>query len=235
LPDSILNPTGGAKNHKFLPIENIMKQLLIILILSTFIMQDQTAQTLTNEKDSISYAMGMLLMENLKSQGIDDINPEMATKGISDALKGEGMLMTPQAASQILSTAIQGKQEKAGKDFLAENAKKDGITTLASGLQYEVISMGDGAKPGPNDQISAHYEGTLIDGTVFDSSYKRGEPATFPVGGVIAGWTEALQLMPVGSKWKLYIPHELAYGSRNMQTIPAYSTLIFTVELLEIK
>jgi FKBP-type peptidyl-prolyl cis-trans isomerase FklB len=227
--------TGGEKNPKQLTIENIMKKLFIILILSTFIMQDQKAQTLTNEKDSISYAMGMLLMENLKSQGIEEINPEMATKGIRDALKGEGLLMSPQAASQILSTAIQQKQEKVGKEFLEENAKKEGVKTLPSGLQYEVIKMGDGPKPGPEDQITAHYEGTLIDGTVFDSSYKRGEPATFPVGGVIAGWTEALQMMPVGSKWKLYIPHELAYGSRNMQTIPAYSTLIFTVELLEIK
>lgn len=212
-----------------------MKKFIIILILSTFIMQDQKAQTLSNEKDSISYAMGMLLMENLKSQGITEINPEFATKGISDALKGTGMLMSPQEASQILSGAIQRNQEKPGKDWLKENAKKEGVVTLPSGLQYEVITMGEGAKPGLNDQITAHYEGTLIDGTVFDSSYKRGEPATFPVSGVIAGWTEALQMMPVGSKWRLYIPHELAYGSRNMQTIPGYSTLIFDVELLEIK
>ncbi|MEZ4983004.1 MAG: FKBP-type peptidyl-prolyl cis-trans isomerase [Saprospiraceae bacterium] len=212
-----------------------MKKLFILLILSTFIMQEQNAQTIENEKDSISYAMGVLLMENLKSQGVTEINAEMATKGITDAMKGGELLMSPQAASQVLQAYIQKNQEKAGKDFLVQNGKKEGIITLPSGLQYEVVTEGKGPKPTKSDRVTVHYEGTLINGDVFDSSYKRGEPATFGVTQVIAGWTEALQLMSVGSKWRLYIPHELAYGSRAMQTIPAYSTLIFDVELLGIE
>jgi FKBP-type peptidyl-prolyl cis-trans isomerase FklB len=212
-----------------------MKKLLFLLILSTFIMQEQNAQTIENEKDSISYAMGVLLMENLKSQGVTDINPEMATKGITDVMNGWDLLMSPQAASQVLTSYIQKNQEKAGKDFLTKNAQKEGIITLPSGLQYEVVTEGTGKKPAKSDKVTVHYEGTLINGDVFDSSYKRGEPATFGVTQVIAGWTEALQLMSVGSKWRLYIPHELAYGSRAIQTIPAYSTLIFDVELLGIE
>ena len=127
------------------------------------------------------------------------------------------------------------KANEAGKTYLAENAKKEGVTTTESGLQYEVINSGKGAKPAPSDQVTVHYHGTLLDGTVFDSSVDRGEPASFPVGGVIKGWTEALQLMSVGSKWKLYVPYDLAYGERGAGAqIGPYSTLIFEVELISI-
>uniref|UniRef100_UPI003561F855 FKBP-type peptidyl-prolyl cis-trans isomerase n=2 Tax=Pseudomonas TaxID=286 RepID=UPI003561F855 len=122
----------------------------------------------------------------------------------------------------------------AGLAFLAENAKRDGITVLASGLQYEVLNTGTGAMPTHEDTIRAHYHGTLIDGTVFDSSYDRGQPAEFPVGGVIAGWTEALQLMNAGSKWRLYVPSELAYGEQGVGSIPPHSVLVFDVELLDV-
>ena len=122
----------------------------------------------------------------------------------------------------------------AGLAFLAENAKREGITTLASGLQFEVLTQGEGAKPSREDSVRTHYHGTLIDGTVFDSSYERGQPAEFPVGGVIAGWTEALQLMNAGSKWRLYVPSELAYGAQGVGSIPPHSVLVFDVELLDL-
>ena len=135
---------------------------------------------------------------------------------------------------------MQAKQAesaiRAGKDFLADNAKKDSIVTLASGLQYEIMTEGNGAKPAAADQVECHYHGTLIDGTVFDSSVERGEPAVFPVNGVIQGWVEALQLMPVGSKWRLFIPSDLAYGERGAgQQIGPHTTLVFEVELISIK
>ncbi|MFB1010317.1 MAG: FKBP-type peptidyl-prolyl cis-trans isomerase, partial [Thiopseudomonas sp.] len=123
---------------------------------------------------------------------------------------------------------------RVGKDFLQDNAKKDGVVTLESGLQYEILTTGEGDKPVRESTVRTHYHGTLIDGSVFDSSYERGQPAEFPVSGVIAGWTEALQLMPVGSKWRLYVPSELAYGGQAVGSIPPHSTLVFDVELLAI-
>jgi FKBP-type peptidyl-prolyl cis-trans isomerase FklB len=140
----------------------------------------------------------------------------------------------------LLSPSLQEKKYeaniKAGKDFLEANGKKDGVITLASGLQYEVINEGNGAKPGLTSTVTTHYHGTLIDGTVFDSSVQRGTPASFPVNGVIAGWTEALQLMPLGSKWRLFVPSNLAYGAQGAgQQIGPHTTLIFEVELLDIK
>ena len=145
-------------------------------------------------------------------------------------------------AEQIIEEFFKSKQELTAKKaqgegaaFLAENAKREGVISLESGLQYEILNQGNGQIPTINDKITAHYHGTLIDGTVFDSSVDRGEPASFPVNGVIAGWTEALQIMPVGSKWKLYVPSDLAYGERGAgQIIGPYSTLIFEVELLSI-
>ncbi|MBR8536966.1 FKBP-type peptidyl-prolyl cis-trans isomerase [Carboxylicivirga sediminis] len=193
--------------------------------------------------NKISYALGMNLAQNLKASGIETIEYAEFTKGLEAAFEGKETQMSADEANQTLQQffgELQAKQAEAaiqaGKDFLAENTKKEGVVTLESGLQYEVITEGDGAKPSAADQVECHYHGTLIDGTVFDSSVQRGEPATFPVSGVIQGWVEALQLMPVGSKWRLYIPSNLAYGERGAgQHIGPHTTLVFEVELLAIK
>lgn len=191
----------------------------------------------------ISYALGMNLAQNLKASGIETIEYSEFTKGLEAAFEGQETEMSADEANQILQQffgELQAKQAEAaiqaGKDFLAENAKKEGVVTLESGLQYEIMTEGNGDKPAATDQVECHYHGTLIDGTVFDSSVQRGEPATFPVNGVIQGWVEALQLMPVGSKWRLFIPSDLAYGERGAgQHIGPHTTLIFEVELLAIK
>ncbi len=193
--------------------------------------------------NKISYALGMNLAQNLKASGIEMVEYAEFTKGLEAAFEGKDTQMSAEEANQALQEffgALQAKQAegaiKAGKDFLAENAKKDGVVTLESGLQYEIITEGNGTKPTATDQVECHYHGTLIDGTVFDSSVERGEPAVFPVNGVIKGWVEALQLMPVGSKWRLTIPSELAYGERGAgQQIGPHTTLVFEVELLSIK
>jgi FKBP-type peptidyl-prolyl cis-trans isomerase FklB len=138
------------------------------------------------------------------------------------------------AAAQEKAAAVASRMKAEGEAFLAENAKKEGVKVTASGLQYKIITKGEGPVPTNTQKVKVHYEGRLIDGEVFDSSYKRGQPATFGVNQVIKGWTEALTMMPAGSKWELYIPQELAYGSREQQSIPAFSCLIFTVELLEV-
>lgn len=193
----------------------------------------------------VSYGVGRQMGEQLASNPFDGVDAEAVAQGVLDALAGKES-QVPRAeleeAFRIVGTRMQEKQEakskaqaKVGELFLAENAKKDGITVTASGLQYEVITQGTGEKPTASSKVKTHYHGTLIDGTVFDSSVQRGQPIDFPVGGVIAGWTEALQLMPVGSKWRLYIPHNLAYGERGAgPTIAPFSALIFEVELLEI-
>ncbi|MCU4156058.1 FKBP-type peptidyl-prolyl cis-trans isomerase [Carboxylicivirga sp. A043] len=193
--------------------------------------------------NKISYALGMNLAQNLKASGIETIEYSEFTKGLEAAFEGQETQMSADEANQTLQQffgELQAKQAEAaiqaGKDFLTENAKKEGVTALESGLQYEIITEGNGDKPSATDQVECHYHGTLIDGTVFDSSVQRGEPATFPVNGVIQGWVEALQLMPVGSKWRLYIPSDLAYGERGAgQHIGPHTTLIFEVELLAIK
>jgi len=190
----------------------------------------------------ISYALGMNIASNLKTSGVDTLDFEEFNKGLKAVFEGKSTEMTNQVANQLLQeyfTMLQQKQQgdniEAGRSFLAENAKRETVTELESGLQYEILKEGTGAKPKATDQVKCHYHGTLIDGTVFDSSYDRGEPAVFPVNGVIQGWVEALQMMPVGSKWKLFIPSELAYGERGAgQTIAPHETLIFDVELLEI-
>lgn len=165
--------------------------------------------------------------------------------GFADALRGTPLAISQDSVMKVVDKQFKywrgvmmekkyGANRKAGEDFLKTNAKKDSVQTTASGLQYKVLVAGTGDKPTAGDRVKVNYEGRLLDGTVFDSSYKRGEPATFGVSQVIRGWTEALQLMPVGSKWELYIPQELAYGDREQQKIPPYSMLIFTVELIEI-
>lgn len=202
---------------------------------------------LVSNIDSASYALGILIGQNNKQQmdmtpGAKDINIDLLIAAMEKSLKGEELTITAEAASTIVRSYFEGisKQEgsknlEAGQAFLEANKAKEGVVTLESGLQYEILKEGNGPKPTADDKVKCHYHGTTIDGKVFDSSVDRGEPAEFPVNGVIPGWVEALQLMPVGSKWKLYIPAELAYGERGAGAdIAPNSALIFEVELLEI-
>jgi FKBP-type peptidyl-prolyl cis-trans isomerase FklB len=190
--------------------------------------------------DSFSYAIGLSIANFYKQQGVTAINNQLVLKALTDAKAGKPALDDMQANTCIMNymqTARSQKAsgaKKAGQAFLAQNKAKAGIITTPSGLQYQVITQGTGPKPTPNDQVKCHYVGSFIDGKEFESSYKNGQPATFPVGGVIRGWTEALQLMPVGSKYKLFIPSELGYGDGDNGPIAGGSTLIFEVELLEI-
>ncbi|WP_439555090.1 FKBP-type peptidyl-prolyl cis-trans isomerase [Dyadobacter sp.] len=201
-----------------------------------------TPLVLKTQMDSLSAAIGVSFANSLSSQGVSGINTEILTKTINAALKGSKTTFSPEDANAFIGSYFQKMMEEKGavvrtegEKFLAENKKRTGVTTTESGLQYEVIKTGDGPKPSATDKVKTHYHGTLTNGTVFDSSVDRGEPVEFPVNGVIKGWTEALQLMPVGSKWKLYIPYQLAYGERAAgPQIPAYSALVFEVELLEI-
>jgi FKBP-type peptidyl-prolyl cis-trans isomerase FklB len=202
--------------------------------------------SLTNQVDSTSFAIGVNVAENLGkniAQQFEEVNLDFLKAGLNAGIDTNNKSeISGAVAEQIIEEFFKSKQELTAKKaqgegaaFLAENAKREGVISLESGLQYEILTEGNGQIPTINDKITAHYHGTLIDGTVFDSSVDRGEPASFPVNGVIAGWTEALQIMPVGSKWKLYVPSDLAYGERGAgQIIGPYSTLIFEVELLSI-
>ena len=192
--------------------------------------------------DKFSYAIGLGIGQNLLSMGAQGINVEDFAQAIADVLNRKETAISHNEARDIvnqyfaeLEAKMNAENIEKGKAFLAENAKREGVVTLPSGLQYEAITEGTGIKPSANDQVKCHYEGTLIDGTLFDSSVKRGQPAVFGVSQVIKGWVEALQLMPEGSKWKLYIPSELGYGSQQAgEMIPPYSTLIFEVELIKV-
>jgi FKBP-type peptidyl-prolyl cis-trans isomerase FklB len=212
--------------------------------------------TLTTDKDKTSYAIGADLGMKLKQAEIE-VDPAILSRAVKDVLSGSKTAMTEdEVRSKLmdLTKGLQAKQQEAqkkqaeadksvgeknrkdGEAFLAENKSKEGVVTLPSGLQYKILKTGDGPKPTTQDTVTCNYRGTLLDGKEFDSSYKRGQPASFPVGGVIKGWTEALQLMPVGSKWQLFIPADLAYGDRRAgPDITPGSTLIFEVELLSIK
>nr|WP_235293612.1 FKBP-type peptidyl-prolyl cis-trans isomerase [Portibacter lacus] len=193
--------------------------------------------------DSLSYSIGILMAENLKQQGFGDINPVSMADAINDVMKGNELKVPLNEAQALVNNfakekamAKSAEARSGGEKFLAENAKREGVSTTATGLQYEVMQSGDGATPGPTDKVKVHYHGSLIDGTVFDSSVDRGEPISFPVNGVIAGWTEALQLMKVGDKWKIFIPYNLAYGERGAGAqIPPFAALVFEVELLGIE
>jgi len=203
---------------------------------------------LKGHKDKESYSLGYQFGQKLKTQGVD-INLDVYSSGIKDALGGKepqmsqediraaitGLQQRLQAARQKELKEMAAKSVEEGKKFLEENQKREGIKTLRSGLQYKVIAEGSGKTPQGTDTVTVNYKGTLIDGTEFDSSYKRGQPASFQVKGVIKGWTEALQLMKEGSKWQLFIPPELAYGERGSGRIPPNSTLIFEVELISVK
>lgn len=202
-----------------------------------------TTMEMKNAIDSFSYAAGVNIAKNMQAQGIDNLNGDLLKRAIDDVLKNRTLLMEEQQCNMTLQQKLQQFQQAkmhatkaAGEAFLAKNKTRQGVTTLPNGLQYEVLKAGDGPKPTEADTVVVHYTGTLIDGTEFDSSVKRGEPATFPLKGVIKGWTEILQLMPKGSQWKVYIPSELAYGDRAAgQLIKPGSTLIFDIDLIDIK
>ena len=205
--------------------------------------------TLNTQKEKVSYAIGMQIGRNLSREGVD-IDTAVFLRGLVDIVTGSKPLLTDDEARAVITKLQQetmAKREaemkvigeankKEGEKFLAENKKKEGVVTLPSGLQYKIAKQGTGPKPVATDNVVCNYRGTLINGKEFDSSYKRGQPATFPVNGVIKGWTEVLQLMPVGSKYQVWIPAELAYGSRPPSSdIGPNATLIFDIELLEIE
>lgn len=209
---------------------------------STSMAQDNMKVVLNNEIDSLSYSLGLLIGNNLSVQGIEKVHPETYMKGLQDGFLSKPENLTFEQANLFVQTYFEqqmilkaDKNLKAGLSFLSENAKKEGVVTLNSGLQYKVLQAGEGASPKAMDQVKVHYRGTLLNGSVFDSSYERGQPAVFGVGQVIKGWTEALMLMSPGSKWMLFIPPDLAYGNQGAgDVIGPNSTLIFEVELLEV-
>ena len=224
-----------------------MKQLIVIFSASLLVLplfgQEKSTQ-LKDQKDKVSYSIGMQIGFNLARQKVD-INPDVLAAGIKDSLAGKPQL-NPDQVKEVMATFEKDMEQKQkesgdknkaeGAKYLEENKKKEGVKTTASGLQYKVLKEGNGAQPKASDTVTVNYRGTLINGTEFDSSYKRGQPATFPVNGVIKGWTEALQLMKVGSKYQLFIPSSLAYGERSVSPdLAANSTLIFDVELLDAK
>ena len=193
--------------------------------------------------EKLSYALGLIIGNNLKGMNIEGLLTTEFTRAVEQVLNGEKTEMTEVQAQGLVQDFLREQQEVAGKaareageQFLAENAKREGVTVTASGLQYEVLTPALGVKPVATDTVSCHYEGRLTDGTVFDSSYRRGEPASFPLHGVIRGWTEGLQLMSIGSKFRFFIPFELAYGAQGAGgSIPPYAALVFDVELLGIE
>jgi FKBP-type peptidyl-prolyl cis-trans isomerase FklB len=219
----------------------------VLLMASSAVAQENSV--LKNDKEKISYSIGVEIGSTLKKQALD-IEPEVLVRGIKDALAGAKPLMTEEevietltsfkkdfiAKKQELTKQLGEKNKQEGAAFLAGNQKKEGVKTLPSGLQYRVIKSGSGKKPKSDDTVTTHYRGTLIDGTEFDSSYRRGKPVTFPVNQVIPGWTEALQLMEEGAKWELFIPSNLAYGEKGAgNEIGPNATLIFEVELISVQ
>lgn len=192
--------------------------------------------------EKLSYALGMVIAHNLKGMGVSALDNAAFAQAVSDVMGGATTTMSDAEAQRTVSEFMQKQQAEAGKavreageKFLAENAEKPGVVVLPSGLQYTVITEGTGAKPKATNRVKCHYEGTLTNGQVFDSSYRRGEPAVFPLNGVIAGWTEGVQLMAEGAKYRFFIPYHLAYGERGAgQSIPPYAALVFDVELIEI-
>lgn len=230
-------------------MKGLLTAALCIAMLANQACAGEKKVELNSEKDKVSYSIGLEIGNSFKNQAID-IDTSALEAGIKDALSGSKPLLTESEIKTVMTAFQKGmaekqaekmkaaveKNKKEGEDFLTENKKKEGVKTTSSGLQYKVIKNGEGKMPKVTDTVSVHYRGTLLDGTEFDSSFKRGEPATFPLNGVIKGWTEALQLMKVGSKWQLFIPANIAYGERGAgQMIGPNSTLIFEVELLAIQ
>jgi FKBP-type peptidyl-prolyl cis-trans isomerase FklB len=232
--------------------DTIMRSVALALV-TLMLLGTRTAvqepQTLGTDKERLSYALGMDLGKQLRAKSVD-VEVTVFARGLADALAGDRLLLTDEESKKLVAalqdelqrrelvrvaeTAEKNKRE--GEGFLAVNKTKEAIVTLPSGLQYRIVTAGTGRRPTANDTVICHYRGTFIDGTEFDSSQKPGQPATFPVNGVIKGWQEALQLMPVGSRWQLFIPSELAYGSRGAgDRIGPNATLIFELELIAIK
>jgi FKBP-type peptidyl-prolyl cis-trans isomerase FklB len=230
----------------------MFKFKIVITILSIMLLISCGEKTLTKDdlqtqEEKVSYAIGNDFGKNLKRQKIE-VDPEIFLAGLKDANNDTSLYTQDELTAIIMefqkqqkakmeeTNKVEGEEnKKAGEEFLAANKEKDGVVTTESGLQYKVINEGNGPKPGPEDTVTVHYRGTLINGEEFDSSYKRNQPATFPVNGVIKGWTEALQLMKTGAKWELYIPSEIAYGERGAGgAIGPNEVLIFEVELLEV-
>lgn len=232
-----------------------MKTILIICIALITVAQAQVKKPvkkpapktatplLKNATDSFSYAVGLEGASYYKSQGVTSVNPALVKKAFEDVYGKKPLLLTPEQSTMTIQNKLMAYMnsknaavKEEGKKFMAANKKRPGVVELPSGLQYEIIKQGTGEKPKVTDTIKAHYAGRVINGTEdFDNSYKRGQPLVIPVGGVIQGWIQALQLMPVGSKWKIYIPSDLGYGERGAgHAIPGGATLIFEIELLEI-
>jgi FKBP-type peptidyl-prolyl cis-trans isomerase FklB len=228
-----------------------MKSVFLSVVLSVGLVAPLLADStnvLSDDKSKASYAIGMSIGHNFQQQNLD-IDLNLVLRGMKDMQTGGTTLLTvPEMQStlkafqqEVMAKQMKTRQEQAeknkaaGEAFLAANKNNAGVITLPDGLQYQILTNGTGANPAPSDTVTVNYRGSLLDGTEFDSSYKRGQPATFPVGGVIPGWTEALQMMPVGSKWKLFIPSALAYKEQGNRGIPPNSTLIFEVELLDTK
>lgn len=250
--DSLSYATGFAVTNGLMPY--VQQQLGVdTAYMADFIQGFNEAVAGMNDKRQKARIAGMQIAEQLTNRMLANVQRELTDapdsivtslfyRGFTDVLTNDTTIFTMASAEKLQQEKMQvnkkakaKKLRKAGRDFLAENGKKPGIITTPSGLQYEVLKQGDGAVPQTTDKVKVHYEGRLIDGTVFDSSIKRGEPAVFGLNQVIKGWTEGLSLMPVGSKWRLYIPQELGYGDRQAGQIPPYSALIFDVELLGIE
>lgn len=227
-----------------------MKKILLASLLmssASLSLASEPAKAIETKDQKVSYGFGIVLGKRMKND-VPDLDLDLFTQGLSDGYNGKAQQLTDEQVAQILSEyqrdlreqqmakvqEIAKKNKELGEAFLSENKNKEGVVTLASGLQYKVLNEGKGVQPGPTDTVKVHYTGSLINGEVFDSSVERGTPATFPVNGVISGWTEALQLMPSGSKWQLFIPSDLAYGSNGNRTIGPNETLLFDVELLEV-
>lgn len=198
---------------------------------------------LDNELDSVSYSLGLNVAKNIKNQGMDKINSDALVRAFQDVFNGKPTLVNDETSSRVLNIYFQNlqavkteKDKKAGQTFLDQNKIKAGVISLPSGLQYTILKAGNGQKPKLTDHVTVHYSGTTIDGKEFDSSVKRGKPVTFAVNEVIPGWQEALQLMPAGSKWRIFVPSDLAYGTRgSAPVIGPYATLIFEIELISVE
>jgi len=223
---------------------NLKLFLLLIFIPSFAFSQNKknNPPVIKNEIDSVSYALGVIMGNNMKNAGFTTVNEKLFGQGVLDVLSEKQTIISTEMTNTIVQSYVMklynlkaSKNLIEGKQFLEENKKKEGIITLPSGLQYKVIKEGTGESPTINDKVTCHYEGRLINGKVFDSSIQRGQPAQFPLNGVISGWTEALQLMKTGSKWTVYVPAELGYGEQNVPGIEPNSVLIFDIELISIE
>ena len=224
-------------------MKKYIKTALVVSVISSC--QNLTQQKFNfdeaNELEKVSYSIGINVATSIKSEGLDSINSFYISKGFQDVFENKDLAINIEESNKIIGEYFNKKQDAKNqrlaidsKIFLEQNKQKDGVMTTESGLQYLILSEGRGNNPTLNDNVTVHYHGTLIDGTIFDSSVDRKQPATFPLNGVIPGWQEALQMMSVGSKWKIFIPSELAYGENGAGAIGPNSTLIFEVELLSI-